>query len=115
MQDGVEGDVDAGVEAVGELHQAGDLAHRVAGVVARAERRPADVDGVGAVQDRLAADRGGLGRGEEFEAGTRSGHGSDRLHGVPRRPSAEVRVATALVPPVGNARLNCSRGPVGRW
>ena len=46
VEDGVEGDVDAGVEAVGVLHQAGDLRHRVVRIVAGAEGRAADVDGV---------------------------------------------------------------------
>jgi hypothetical protein len=67
VQDGVEGGVDAGVVAVGECRQAGDVGHRVAGVVARAEGRAADVHRVRAVQDGLPADVGGLGRGEEFE------------------------------------------------
>ena len=67
VEDGVEGDVDAGVEAVGVLHQAGDLRHRVVRMVAGAEGRAADVDGVGPVQDRLAADGGGLGGGQKFQ------------------------------------------------
>ena len=66
VQDGVERDVDAGVEAVRELDQCGDLAHRVAGLVARPEGRAADVHRIGAVQDGLAADLGRLGRGEQF-------------------------------------------------
>jgi len=40
--------------------------------VARAEGRPADIDGVGAVADRLDADVGVLGGGEQFDA---TGHG----------------------------------------
>jgi hypothetical protein len=61
MQDGVDGDENARTVAVRELHQAGDFLDRIAGVVARAEGRAADVDGVGAVQDGFAADFGGFG------------------------------------------------------
>ena len=43
--------------------EAGDLGHRIAGAVARAEGRPADVHGVGAVLDRLDADCGIAGGG----------------------------------------------------
>ena len=67
VQDGVQGDENAGVVAVSEFGQTGDLAHRVTGVVARAERRAADVNRVRAVQDRLAADVGGPGGREQFK------------------------------------------------
>ena len=56
-QDGVEGDVDAGVELVRERDEFGDVLHRIARLVAGAEGRAADVHRVGAVQDGFAADR----------------------------------------------------------
>ena len=67
VQDGVERDVDLRAEAVRVVHQFGDVLDRIARLVARAERRAADVDGVGAVQYGFAADGGGFGGGEEFE------------------------------------------------
>jgi hypothetical protein len=57
-QDGVQRDVNAGVVAVGVRHQSRQILDRVRRLVARAERRPADVDGVCAVVDGLDADVG---------------------------------------------------------
>ena len=67
VQDGVERDVDARVEAVRVFHQFGDVGDRIAGLVARAECGAADIDRIGAVQDRFAADGGSLRGGEQFE------------------------------------------------
>ena len=74
VQDGVECDENFRVETVGEVHQFGDVFNRIARLVARAEQRPADIDGIRAVQDGFAADGGGFcwckklkGGGEEFE------------------------------------------------
>jgi hypothetical protein len=67
VQDGIESDENARPVAVRELDQRGDLADGVDRVVARAERRPADVDCVRAMQDGFAADGGGFGWGEEFK------------------------------------------------
>jgi hypothetical protein len=67
-QDRVEGDEDPGVEAVRKGRQALDVLHRIAGAVARAEGRAADIHRIGAVLDRLDADLGIFGGGEQFEA-----------------------------------------------
>jgi hypothetical protein len=48
--------------------QALDVLHRIAGAVARAEGRAADIHRIGAVLDRLDADLGIFGGGEQFEA-----------------------------------------------
>jgi hypothetical protein len=66
-QDGVERGEHLGVVAVGVLCQAGNVLHRIAGVGARPERRPTDVDGIGTVVDGLDADVGGLGGCEQFK------------------------------------------------
>ena len=66
-QDGVEGDEDAAVKAMGVLHQPGDVLHAVVGRRARTKRRAADVDSVRAVLDGLDADVGRAGGGEQFE------------------------------------------------
>jgi hypothetical protein len=67
VENRVEGDEDPGVEAVRVGRQALDVGHRVAGVVARAEGRPADIHGVGAMPDRLDGDFGIPRGGEEFK------------------------------------------------
>ncbi|MCY1267961.1 hypothetical protein D9M70_164040 [compost metagenome] len=66
VEDGVEGDEHPHMEAVGELHQPGDFRHFVAGVVAGAEARAADVHGIGAMQDGLAGDIDVAGGAEQF-------------------------------------------------
>ena len=48
----------------------------VAGTVAGAERRPADIDGIGAVLDGFDAEIGILGRSEQFEGMLWAGHGA---------------------------------------
>ncbi|MCY1456056.1 hypothetical protein D9M71_732510 [compost metagenome] len=55
------------MEAMGELHQRGDIRHLVAGVVPRTEARTSDVHGIGPMQDGLAGDGGVAGGAEEFE------------------------------------------------
>ncbi|MNN62819.1 hypothetical protein D3C81_1781500 [compost metagenome] len=55
------------MEAMGELDEPGDIRHLVAGVMARAEARTADVDGIGPMQDGLAGDGDIAGGAEEFE------------------------------------------------
>jgi CHASE1-domain containing sensor protein len=72
-QDRVDGDEDARAEAVRVARQTLDVGHRVAGLVARTEIRPADVDGIGTVVDRLDADVGVTGGSEQFEFGARHG------------------------------------------
>jgi len=67
VQDRVHRHEDARAVAVREFDEARDVFQRIAGVVARAERGPADVDGVRAVQDGFAADLGGFGGGQQFE------------------------------------------------
>jgi hypothetical protein len=66
-QDGVQRDEDARAVAVGVAAQALDVGQRVAGLVARAESRAADVHGIGAVVDGLDADGGVARRGQQFE------------------------------------------------
>jgi hypothetical protein len=66
-QDGVDGDEDAGMKAVGVAHQALDVGHLIAGLVARAKARPADVHGVSTMVDRGDADVGIAGGRQEFE------------------------------------------------
>jgi hypothetical protein len=53
--------------ATGEFHQLGDIAHLIAGVVARAEARATDVHGVSAMQDGLAGDGYVAGGAEQFK------------------------------------------------
>ena len=67
VQDGVERDVDARVEAVRMVHQFCDVFDRIACLVARAESGAADINRIGAVQNGIAADGGGFRRGEQFE------------------------------------------------
>ena len=85
MQDGVDGGEDARVIAAGELHQLGDFADLVAGVVSRTEARPADVYGVGAMQDGLPGDLYVAGRAEQFQMVLGQGHGGSSLSGVARQ------------------------------
>ena len=70
-ENGVEGDEDPGVETVRVGRRPLDVGHGVAGVVARPEGRPADINRVGAMLDRLDGDVGVAGGGEEFEGGCR--------------------------------------------
>ncbi|MNK66412.1 hypothetical protein D3C87_857300 [compost metagenome] len=74
VQDGVDGGENSRVILAGEFHQLGDFADFVAGVVARAEARAADVHGVGAVQDRLTGDGDIAGRAEQFQVMLGQGH-----------------------------------------
>ena len=76
VQDGVQRDEDLGAVAMGEIAQASDFGDIVAGAVAGAEGRPADIDGIGAVLDGFDAEIGILGRGEEFEGVVGAGHGA---------------------------------------
>jgi hypothetical protein len=52
---------------MGKLHQLGDIAHFVAGIVAGAEAWAAQVHGVGAMQNGLAGDGYVAGGAEQFE------------------------------------------------
>ena len=61
-QDGVEGDENLGMEAVGIRGEALNVGHRVAGAVAGAELGAADIHGIGTVFDGLDADIGGTQR-----------------------------------------------------
>src|SRR3989344_1053316 len=74
-QDGVERGEDLGVVAVGVLDQPGDVADLVAGVAARAERGPANVDGVGAVVDGFDPDVGRARGRKQFDLVGGQGHG----------------------------------------
>jgi hypothetical protein len=67
VHDRVHGHEDARTVAVRKLDQGGDVLQRIAGVVAGAEGRAADVHRVRAVQDGFAADLGGFGGGQQFE------------------------------------------------
>ena len=73
-QDGIQGDKDLRAEAMGEVAQARDIGDLVAGAVAGAEDRAADIDGIGAVPDGLDTEVGILRRGEEFERMAGAGH-----------------------------------------
>lgn len=75
MEDGIDGGEHPRMVAPGELHQFGDLADFVAGVVPRAEARAADIDGVSAVQDGFAGNRHVAGRAEQFQVILGQGHG----------------------------------------
>ncbi|MNP31850.1 hypothetical protein D3C76_1249960 [compost metagenome] len=59
---------------MGELHQCGDIAHLVAGVMPGAEAWAAKVDGIGAMQDGLAGDRHVTGGAEQFQVMFGQGH-----------------------------------------
>ncbi|MCY1451934.1 hypothetical protein D9M71_688240 [compost metagenome] len=74
VQDGVDGGEHPGVVAMGELHQGGDIAHLVAGVMPGAEARAAEVDGISAMQDGLAGDRHVTGGAEQFQVMFGQGH-----------------------------------------
>lgn len=74
VQDRVDGGEDARMIFAGELHQLGDLAHFVAGVMAGAEAWATNVHGVGAVQDRLAGNGHVAGRAEQFQMMLGQGH-----------------------------------------
>ncbi|MNV38611.1 hypothetical protein D3C71_1301720 [compost metagenome] len=74
VQDGVDGGEHACMVAMGELDQLGDIADFVAGVMARAEARAADIDGVSAVQDRFTGDGHVTGRAEQFQVILWKGH-----------------------------------------
>jgi hypothetical protein len=56
MQNGVQGHEHFRAVAMGKRHQPGDIAQAVAGVVAGAKARSADVDGIRAVKDRFTGD-----------------------------------------------------------
>jgi hypothetical protein len=75
-QDGIQGDENLGVVAVGKGTQAGDFGDVVAGAVAGPEGRAANIDGIGAMLDGFDAEIGILGRGEEFEGVIGAGHGA---------------------------------------
>ncbi len=92
VEDGVDGGEDACMVATGELDQFGDLADFIAGVVARAEARAADVDGVSAVQDRLASNCDVTGRAEQFQVILWKGHivMVSGGHGLGRHCSGEM-------------------------
>ncbi|MNL01221.1 hypothetical protein D3C87_1216840 [compost metagenome] len=74
VQDGVDGGEHPRVVTMGELDQLGDIADFVAGVVAGAEARAAEVHGVGAMQDGLAGDGDIAGRAEQFQVMFGQGH-----------------------------------------
>ncbi|MNS43764.1 hypothetical protein D3C72_761840 [compost metagenome] len=74
VEDGVDGGEHACMVAMGELDQFGDIADFVAGVMARAEARAADIDGVSAVQDRFTGDGHVTGRAEQFQVILWKGH-----------------------------------------
>jgi len=62
------------VVTAGKLDQFGDFADFVAGVVACAEARAADVHGVSAMQDGLAGNGDIAGRAEQFQVMLGQGH-----------------------------------------
>ena len=66
VEQGVEGDVDAGVEAVGQVDESGQVVEAVTGGRAGTESGSPDVDGIGPVKDCLLPDFGILGRGQQF-------------------------------------------------
>ncbi|MNP31768.1 hypothetical protein D3C76_1249080 [compost metagenome] len=74
VQDRIDRGEHPGVVAMGELHQRGDIAHLVAGVVARAETRATEVNGIGAMQDRLTGDGHVTGGAEQFQVMFGQGH-----------------------------------------
>jgi hypothetical protein len=95
----------ARAEAVGVAGQTADVSDFVAGLVAGAETRAADVDRVSAVVDGLDADVGIACRGQEFEMGSRhrgSGSSSPKAGIVHQRwpGPAPPRSAGLLGPPV---------------
>ncbi|MNP26036.1 hypothetical protein D3C76_1188700 [compost metagenome] len=67
VEDGVDGGEHPRVITMGELHQGGDVAYLIAGVVPRTEARAADVDGIGPMQDGLAGDGHIAGGAEQFQ------------------------------------------------
>ena len=68
VEQGVEGDVDAGVEAVSQVDESGQIVEAVTGCRAGPESGSPDVDGIGPVEDSLLSDFGILGRGQQFYA-----------------------------------------------
>ncbi|MNH23730.1 hypothetical protein D3C79_836400 [compost metagenome] len=74
VEDGVDGGEHPGVVATGEFHQLGDIADFVAGVMAGAKARAAEVHGVGAMQDGLAGDGDIAGGAEQFQVMLGQGH-----------------------------------------
>ncbi|MNT19430.1 hypothetical protein D3C72_1546900 [compost metagenome] len=62
MKNGVQGHEHFGTETVGKRHQLGDIAQAVAGIMASAKARAANIDRVRTVQDRLTRDGGVTGR-----------------------------------------------------
>ena len=85
VQDGVDGGEHPRMVAAGELHQLGDLADLVAGIVPRTKARPADVDGIGPMQDGLPGDTDIAGRAEQFQMVLGQGHGGSSRSGVARQ------------------------------
>ncbi|MNI28217.1 hypothetical protein D3C73_819850 [compost metagenome] len=67
VQDGIDGGEHPGMIAMGEFHQPGDVTHLVAGIVAGAETRAADIDRVSAMQDGFAGNAHVTGGAEQFQ------------------------------------------------
>ena len=75
LEQGIDRDQNAGIEAVCVAGQPFDIGNRVAGIYARAKSRAADIQGIGAVTDRFNTEFGILGRGQEFQGVAIVGHG----------------------------------------
>src|SRR5690606_23236792 len=112
MEDGVEGGEYPCVVAAGELHQLGDLADLVAGIVPRAEARSAEVKGIGPLPDGLPGGGHLAGRAEQFQMVLRQGHGVSSLsawHGKARIVAGKAQAGTP------RCRVVCCRKSREAW
>ena len=75
LQQGIEGDIDMGPEAVGKAAQLLDILHAISGCRPSTKGRPADIDRIGTVADRLNAGLQIFSRSQKLQRMSDARHG----------------------------------------